>query len=298
MTRRQSWIGRGAAVAGVAAAGGALALMAGRRHWDRATGALVRELGERAAVRPDRVRLAALDTLPPPAGRYLRLVLTEGQPMIATAVVRQRGTFRARDGGDPATGWAPFTAVQRFSAGPPGFVWDARIRMAPLVTMRARDGYVGGGASMRGAVGGVVPVVTAADGPELRAGALQRWLAETVWLPTALVPGAGVSWSAVDERHALATVRDGPTSVSLEFEFGPDGLIVAGRTPARLRAGKAGRFEPAPWGGRYGAYARHGGMLVPTEAEVFWVLRGREEPYYRGRNEAIEYTFTAEDPES
>jgi hypothetical protein len=95
----------------------------------------------------------------------------------------------------------------------------------------------------------------------------------------------------VDDTHARATVTDGTTAVSLEFEFAGEGEIVAVRTPARLRAGKDGSYLPAPWGGRYRRYEEHGRMRLPAEAEVYWVLDGREEPYYRGRNESVAYTF-------
>jgi hypothetical protein len=122
-----------------------------------------------------------------------------------------------------SVGAGPFVATQRLSAEPPGLVWDAPIRMAPLVSVRVRDGFVGGHASMRGAVAALVPVVKAGDDAELRAGALQRYLAEAVWLPTALLPGGGVTWMPVDGRVATATIVAGETMVSLVFEFGPEG---------------------------------------------------------------------------
>jgi hypothetical protein len=32
-------------------------------------------------------------------------------------------------------------------------------------------------------------------------------------------------------------------------------------------------------------------MWVPLESEVYWVVDGREQPYYRGRNVRVEYDF-------
>jgi hypothetical protein len=47
-----------------------------------------------------------------------------------------------------------------------------------------------------------------------------RYLAEAVWLPTALLPVNGVRWSPIDENRALATLQgDDDVSVSLEFRF-------------------------------------------------------------------------------
>ncbi|HEX6107512.1 MAG TPA: DUF6544 family protein [Gemmatimonadales bacterium] len=274
------------------AASGMLAVVAAGRRWRAEIRRHLEDLHRLGGEPPQPVSHDALAKLPQPVQRYFALVLPEGQPRISRARVRQAGTFRMREGGDPESDWAPFTAVQHFTAEPPGFIWDARIRMAPLTTVRVRDGYIGGHASMRGAVGGLVNVVNAADTPELRAGALQRYLAEAVWFPTALLPGR-VTWSAVDESHARATLADGETSVALDFEFTPGGEIVAAHTPGRLRAlpGRRGEYGLVPWGGRYAHYREQGGIRIPTEAEVFWVLEGREQPYYRGRNVRIEYRF-------
>lgn len=294
MSTRRKWL-RPTVTVGAGTAAGVLVLLAGGRRWRATTERLVSRLAAGMTERPEPVSFERLGYLPAPVERYFRRVLREGQPRIRGAVLRQHGTFRSREGGDLGRGWAPFTAVQHFAAEPPGFVWDARIRMAPLVTVRVRDGYVAGGATMRGAMAALVSVVNASDGPELRAGALLRWLAEAVWLPTALLPRPGLQWAAVDDAHARATVVDGETAVSLEFEFAPTGEIVAGRTPARLRAvpGRPGEYLPAPWGGRYSRYEEHEGMRVPAETEAYWVLGGREEPYYRGRNERIAYRFAA-----
>jgi hypothetical protein len=172
-------------------------------------------------------------------------------------------------------------------------VWDARIRMAPLASVRVRDAYVEGRASMLGALMGVVPVVDESDGEELRAGSLLRYLAESVWFPTALLPRESLTWSAVDDTHARATLTDGGTSVSLDFEFGDGGEILGAYTAGRLRSipGEKGRYERLPWGGRYRRYEEHDGIRVPGEAEVYWVVQGREQPYYRGRNVDVVFEY-------
>ncbi|HUF36837.1 MAG TPA: DUF6544 family protein [Gemmatimonadales bacterium] len=282
-----------AAVAGLAAVSGFLAAGAGSRRWRAATRRLVADL-DRAAREPSMrtVSFDALAPLPDPVRGYFEQVLRDGQRPLRGARVLQRGTFRSRKTDpDPEAGWSPLSATQRFTAEPPGFVWDARIRVAPLVSVRVRDGYVAGRACMRGAVAGLLPIVDAADDTGLRAGALMRYLAEAVWFPTALLPGRGVTWAAMDERHARATLADAGTTAALEFEFGTGGEIVAVYAPERPRAvpGRTGAYVMAPWGGRYGGYQEHGGMLVPTTAEVYWVLHGREQSYYRGRNVAFEY---------
>lgn len=150
-----------------------------------------------------------------------------------------------------------------------------------------------GRASMLGAVLGIVRVVEAADDPPLRAGALQRYLAEAVWFPTALLPREGLRWSPVDDAHARATLTDGGTAATLEFEFGPSGEIVGCYTPGRQRSApdEPGRYHTLPWGGRYRRYEERAGVRVPRESEVYWVVNGMEQPYYRGRNLQVAFNF-------
>ena len=64
--------------------------------------------------------------------------MTPGQPLVRTARIEHTGEFRS--GLDAP--WSPFTSVEHFAVKPPGFVWDAAIRMSPLMTVRVRDSYL------------------------------------------------------------------------------------------------------------------------------------------------------------
>jgi hypothetical protein len=165
---------------------------------------------------------------------------------------------------------------------PPGFVWDATIHMAPLVPVRVRDEYVAGEGAMLGKVAALVPVADQRGTPEMAAGALSRYLGEAVWLPTALLPSAGVSWAAIDDSTARATLTDGETMVSADFHFGARGEIV-GTTMSRFRDVN-GRGVLTPFEGRMGgAYRRVSGMMVPEAGEVAWLLPAGRFAYWRGR---------------
>ena len=286
-----SWLRRSAAIVGVTTMAGGLTIGAASRRWQRASERLMDRVARGATRRSEPISLSLLAPLPAPVRRYFRLVLRDGQSPIRAVRLTQEGTFRIQESADPAAGWQPFTATESFSADPPGFVWDARIRVAPLIDVRARDTYIEGRASMLGAVLGLLPVVGESDTEELREGALQRYLAESVWFPTALLPRPGLLWAEIDDAHARATLTDGGTTVSLDFAFAPAGEISETFSPGRLRAvpGEQGRYERQPWGGRYRHYEDRGGVRIPLEAEVYWVSRGREQPYYRGRIVRIDF---------
>jgi hypothetical protein len=263
-------IGAVAACAGAVAAAGALL-------WNRATARAIARLGPSALRGLDPFALAQLAGLPDPVARYLRFALTPGQPIIRRATLRTEGDFLARPGG----AWNRFAAVQHFAADPPGFIWDARIRMASLMTVRVRDGYVGGEGSMLGRVWGIAPVVDQRGTPELAAGALLRYLAESTWLPTALLPRPGLTWTAIDESTARATLTDGATTATLDVHFAPGGEII--RVSAMRHRDVSGVGVLTPWTGRFGDYARVSGMMIPMSGEVEWLLPEGSMPYWRGR---------------
>ncbi|CAN5854259.1 hypothetical protein BH23GEM7_BH23GEM7_18210 [soil metagenome] len=217
------WIKGAAAGVGALLGGVIVATAFGSIAWSRATSRTVERLTTstpRAGAEifsPEQ-----LEGLPAPVARYFGLVLTPGQPLIRSARIEHEGEFRT--GLDAP--WNPFHSVQHFTADPPGFVWDASIRMAPLMNVRVRDSYIGGSAGMRGAVAGLVPVVDQQGTPDLAAGALHRYLAEAVWLPTALLPSQHVVWEAVDDSTALVTLSDSGITVTWTVHFSAAGEIV------------------------------------------------------------------------
>jgi hypothetical protein len=189
--------------------------------------------------------------------------------------------------------WVPFTAVQDFAPAAPGFVWDARMRIAPGVAVHVRDGYVAGQGSMRASVLGLVPIVNKAGGGTLATAALQRYLGETIWLPAALLPGAGVRWEPIDDRRARATIGDAAAGATLEFRFGTDGLVES--VYADSRTFDDGKHPPSQqaWQARVLRYGEFDGVKVPAEAVVEWLLSGGAYAYWRGRPLRIAYDAAA-----
>lgn len=287
------WIAVAGIGIGALIAVGTLLVWIGRSVWSQETARAVAQLRGGASTDGTEAELpitrASLVALPAPVARYFAVALPEGQPPIRAATVRWAGDFRSRPAGD----WAPFTAVQYFTAHSPGFVWDATIRMLPLVPVLVRDGYRDRTGTMHGRIGGVVPVVEEGGTPEMAQSALARWLGEAVWFPTALLPGTesgrGIRWEAVDDSTARATVTDGAITATGEFHFAPTGEIV--RMTALRYRDVGGTAVLTPFEGRYGKYEQRAGAMVPARAEVAWLLPEGYFAYWRGRPERIEYEY-------
>jgi hypothetical protein len=278
------WAAIGAALVGVGVVGAA-AVAAGTRRWNRETARAVRRLAlpETASTgAPRTYDPAQLAGLPAPVARYLAFALQPGQPLVRRARVEHTGEFQAGAGR-----WQPFTSVEHFVVRPPGFVWDAAIRAAPLVAVRVRDGYWNGEGSMRAAVAALVPVADQRGTPEMAEASLQRYLAEAPWVPTALLPSAGVRWTAVDDTVARATLVDGDVTASVDFHFGASGEIL--RVSAVRWRDVRGTPVATPWVARSWDYRRLGGMMVPTAGDVEWRPPEGPMPYWRGRVARAEY---------
>jgi len=223
--------------------------------------------------------------IPDVVARYLRYAI-QGNRQVRGVTVSQQGEIRLGASGEH---WRSFEGTERFGVDRPAFEWDAQIRLAPLMTIRVRDTYLNGKGSTSASLLGHT-FMNARPAPELDAGALQRYLAEAVWLPSVLVAGPGITWQRLARQTAIATLRDGPTSVSLQFTFGEIGEITQIFTPARYRS-VGGDYVPTPWLVRCWDYIEVDGFHVPERTEVSWVLPDGLFTYWRARVRWADFEF-------
>jgi hypothetical protein len=275
-------------VLGVIVVGVSVTIYVGRNRLDRKNDAVVSSL--RAAVEPRSTQLfraSDIEEFPGPVRGYLSHVLRDEQPLVQTARLEQTGTFRS---GPPSSSWHAFTATQHVTVRPPGFVWDASIRMMPGLSVRVLDAYVEGEGKLWARLGGVVPVADPTPGPALDEGELLRYLAEAPLYPTALLPGMGVTWSPLNDRSARATLTHRGTTASLVFHFNDQNEVerVTGKRPFLA---DDGTYENRAWKGTWRNYEQRRGLRVPTEGEVAWIRPKGETPYWRGHIERVEYQF-------
>jgi hypothetical protein len=266
------------------------ALFYGVKRWQTRIRALQAQMAvAQTPVTPRTYDPGELKNLPLSVQRYFRTVLNEGQPLIAAASVAHIGTFNMSQTGEQ---WQPFTSTQRVVTRRPGFVWDARIRLAPGVNVFVLDAYVKSEGILTARLLGLLTVMDQSSTPELAQGEMMRFFAEAVWYPTALLPSQGVVWEAVDDSQARATLSDGPITVTLLFHFDAQGLVDTVSAAGRYRE-LAGTQVSTAWEGRFWDYQRRDGMLVPLAGEVAWQLEEGPKPYWRGRIERVEYEYTS-----
>lgn len=262
----------------------------GAMRWTGATQAILARLeAKRLPASPARYDPREIEGLPAPVQRYFSTVLTPGQSIVTAATLEHTGHFNLSPTGEQ---WKPFTSRQRVIVQRPGFLWNARIALAPGVSVRVHDSYADGEGLLHAAVSGLFSVADLRGGGELARGELMRFFAEAAWYPTALLPSQGVRWTAVDEHSANATLTDGALSITLLFRFDDAGLMASVRAEARGRM-VGGETSMAPWEGRWSHHQRVDGMTVPLTGEVAWLLPEGRKTYWRGTVTSLRHEWSA-----
>jgi hypothetical protein len=168
--------------------------------------------------------------------------------------------------GETKEQWKSFTSDQQVITQRPGFDWNGRVAMMPGLPVRVHDAYVVGEGILHAALLGAFSVVYMRGKRDVAEGELMRFFAEAAWYPTALLPSQGVSWEAVDDRSAYATLEEGDITIRV-----------------------GGEIVPTPWQGHFWNYEECGSMLVPLDGEVAWMLPEGERPYWRSHITEIHY---------
>jgi hypothetical protein len=155
-----------------------------------------------------------LEDLPDPVRRYLRASIAPGTPLAQSARFRMRGSIKQ------GRWWLPFRARQ-ILAPLHGFVWAARVGGSVLV---GSDRYAGGDGAMEWKLLGLVRVLHA-EGPDMAHSSAGRAGAEAVWVPTAVLPRFGVTWTATDAHHITASYRLDNFELELHYTLDDDARV-------------------------------------------------------------------------
>ena len=266
-----------AAAAALVAVAVAVGVVAGGSRWTRGTAEATARLTAAAAAPSRAVAFSDLEGLPAPVQRYLRMALRDGQPRVASVHLQQSGRLRT---GVESDQWLDFEATETIVPDARGFVWDARIRLAPLLHAAMRDTYIGGTGSGAVALQSALVLAAESGGHELDAGNLYRLLAEAAWAPTLLLPREGLTWARINDHRALASLTQGGENATVEFRFNDAGEI-AGIFAAERPRSYGTTYVGTPWEGRFDRYVTVDGMRVPQGGEVGWWIDDRWVPVWR-----------------
>ena len=139
-----------------------------------------------------------LEGLPEPVERYFRHVLKDGQPYISYVRLTHNGQFKT----DLKKDWVNITGEQYFTTEKPGFIWKGTTSM-----FVARDMYIANEGRLIATILSTINVADIHGKPQYNESELLRWLAESIWFPTNLLPSERLKWSAIDSTSAKLTFK-------------------------------------------------------------------------------------------
>ena len=225
----------------------------------------------RVAAAPALFDPRTLDGLPEAAKRYLAHAIAPGTALAAQVRLTMSGCLQR----SPEQPEMRFEAWESLLAD--RFAWEAHVRMGPL-RLDVHDHYGIG-------EGGVrvtflhIPVVRA-QGENVRRSAWGRLVAERVWLPSLLLPGPDVIWSADSDREAIATVRLHGETAELHLEIAESGALECVWLDRWGDVGRKG-FGLIPFGMRPTRETTITGYTIPAAgAAGWWFGTGRYEPFF------------------
>jgi Family of unknown function (DUF6920) len=220
----------------------------------------------------------ARDDLPPEIAALAERQGAKRSALAAIVTLKQAGTMRSA----PEAKEMRFSACQIISAVEPGFLWRAKFAPAGLVL--AADYFVGGKGGLEARIGGVFPVVRPADGDAAAKGELMRYLAELPWHPDAIFANRALDWQVLDQSTIKVAAGQGATRAEVTLHLNPSGFVASVEASGRPQIVDGVTIE-RPWRGRCWDYRQSGGHMIPTQAEVAWVIDGKEFVYWKGRVE-------------
>jgi len=215
-----------------------------------------------------------LDGLPEPVQQYFKHVLKDGQPYISYVRLIHNGQFKT----DPKKDWINIKGEQYFTTEKPGFIWEGKTAM-----FTARDMYLANKGRLIVTLLSLFKIVDG-QGESFNQGELLRWLGESVWFPTNLLPSENLQWSPIDSSSAKLTFNYNDIEVSYDVSFNDKNEITQMKTKRYM-----GENDLETWVGKFRNYKEINGVIIPTEIEATWKLEEGDYSYVKFNVEKIEY---------
>ena len=217
---------------------------------------------------------AQLSGLPEPVQRYFEYVLKEGQQYISYVRLTHRGQFKSNQNKD----WVNIEGEQHFTTEKPGFIWKGKTSM-----FSARDMYINDKGRLVVSLFSLLNVVNK-QGEKYNQGELLRWLGESVWFPTNLLPDKYLQWIPIDTMSAKLTFNYNNLSVFYIVSFNNIGEITQVETKRYM-----GEENLETWIGKLTEYKQINGIVVPTTIEGIWKLEKGDFSYAKFNVKKLEY---------
>lgn len=212
--------------------------------------------------------------LPKPVQRYFKYAMQQGQPYISTVTLHHKGQFKTGVGKP----WMYIKGLQYFTTQTPGFIWKGS-----TLWFTARDMLLAGKGRLIVTLLGLYNIVDG-KGDAFNEAELQRWISESVWFPTNLLPSYALSWVAIDDNSATLVYNYHQIKTSFWVHFNTQGQITQMETQRFMDSDKK-----KTWICKMMQYKSMNGIMVPTVARAIWKLASGDFCYAKFSVKSISY---------
>ncbi len=214
------------------------------------------------------VKESDIVNLPYPVQTYLRYTGIVGKKEIKTVELKQKGFFRQKVNSK----WTSMTAEQYINVDAMGFIWKAKTSI-----VRAIDQFVNGHGRLKVRLFGLFKIVDF-KGVEADQGEALRFLAESIWFPSALTKDY-LKWTEVDSQTADVTLLCDTPNVTARLHFCKSGEVK--KITAKRYMEEEGKFLLNDWVISNMEYKSFFGVLIPYKAHVSWEFANSSFCYYK-----------------
>lgn len=203
--------------------------------------------------------------LPEIIRKWLQNSGVKDNPEVAFVRLRQQGKMKIKPDGD----WMPFNANQYFNVKAQSFIWTARVNSGSPVYFDGRDKLINGEGEMLIKLLSLFPLVNEYENDKIDSGAMQRFLAEICWFPTAALSNQ-IRWVALDRNAARAELEIYGKKVSGIFNFSEEGELLSFQAQRFYGGEQDSRKET--WHIEMLGFKEFSGYRIPNKCRITWKL--------------------------
>ncbi|WP_341201174.1 DUF6920 family protein [Planomicrobium okeanokoites] len=232
---------------------------------------------------PHKTRAEMHEPLPVAVKNWLQSTGALDHEPIRSVRLKQTGTIKLKP---EQRDWTASESEQISYTDPPAFRWDVKMKLGPGIYVTGKDSFEGGKGSMRIKLGGIMPISKTMENEKTDQSSLQRYLMELAWYPTAAL-GPYISWEEEDAHTAIATLKYAGLKGTATFYFDEQYELVKVEAWRYKESDEESRLVLCT--GTIKEQQRVGGLKVPVEIEISWLLESGTFTWYRFRASDIRF---------
>ncbi|UNK18786.1 hypothetical protein MNQ98_01695 [Paenibacillus sp. N3/727] len=149
------------------------------------------------------------------------------------------------------------------------------------------DSYTDGDGSMKGVLAKVITLFNQ-RGEEMNKACLVTFLSESLIMPNAVLQPY-ITWEAVDDTHAKATISYNDLLASGIFTFNENGELLSFTTEDRSVISADGAIQQVRWSVEFKDYKMIGEIKQPTHLQAVWTYDHGDLIYFDSNCFTVEY---------